>query len=112
METGGDLDLAIEELERCGDILRHMGGKQGLAPTFTTTNRSKRSIVLDLQTREGLSIVERLVAGADVFVAGTAVRRLEADVFLETGRPFWRAFDLRLRSALSISVAFISLGPG
>jgi crotonobetainyl-CoA:carnitine CoA-transferase CaiB-like acyl-CoA transferase len=51
-----------------GDILRHMGGKRGLAPTFTTTNRSKRSVVLDLKKPEGLATLKRLVAGADVFV--------------------------------------------
>jgi crotonobetainyl-CoA:carnitine CoA-transferase CaiB-like acyl-CoA transferase len=51
-----------------GDILRHMGGKSGLAPTFTTTNRSKRSIVLDLKQPAGLDALKRLVAGADVFI--------------------------------------------
>ena len=51
-----------------GDILRHMGGKGGLAPTFTTTNRSKRAVVLDLKKPEGLATLKRLVASADVFV--------------------------------------------
>jgi crotonobetainyl-CoA:carnitine CoA-transferase CaiB-like acyl-CoA transferase len=51
-----------------GDILRHMGGKGGLAPTFTTTNRSKRSIVLDLKNKEALAVLKRLAADADVFV--------------------------------------------
>jgi crotonobetainyl-CoA:carnitine CoA-transferase CaiB-like acyl-CoA transferase len=51
-----------------GDILRHMGGKGGLAPTFTTTNRSKRSIVLDLKKPEGIATLKRLVKDADVFV--------------------------------------------
>lgn len=51
-----------------GDILRHMGGVQGLAPTFVTTNRSKRSVVLDLKCPEALPALDRLVAGADVFM--------------------------------------------
>ena len=51
-----------------GDILRHMGGKGGLAPTFTTTNRSKRSIVLDLKAPAALAVLKRLVADADVFI--------------------------------------------
>jgi crotonobetainyl-CoA:carnitine CoA-transferase CaiB-like acyl-CoA transferase len=51
-----------------GDILRHMGGIKGLAPTFTTTNRSKRSIVLDLKKEGALETLKRLVADADVFI--------------------------------------------
>lgn len=51
-----------------GDILRHMGGKDGLAPTFTTTNRSKRSIVLDLKKDEAVATLKKLVATADVFI--------------------------------------------
>jgi len=51
-----------------GDILRQMGGKGGLAPTFTTTNRSKRSVVLDLKEPAGLEALKRLVAEADVFI--------------------------------------------
>ncbi|MDE0883937.1 MAG: CoA transferase [Myxococcota bacterium] len=51
-----------------GDILRHMGGINGLSPTFTTTNRSKRSVVLDLKDEAGLEILRDMVAGADVFI--------------------------------------------
>jgi crotonobetainyl-CoA:carnitine CoA-transferase CaiB-like acyl-CoA transferase len=51
-----------------GDILRHMGGVAGLSPTFATTNRSKRSIVLDLKLPAALEALKRLVEGADVFV--------------------------------------------
>lgn len=61
-----------------GDILRHMGGLPGLSPTFATTNRSKRSAVLDLKRPGALDALRRLVAGADVFVQnqrpGTADR--------------------------------------
>jgi crotonobetainyl-CoA:carnitine CoA-transferase CaiB-like acyl-CoA transferase len=51
-----------------GDILRHMGGMAGLSPTFATTNRSKRSVVLDLKNEAGLDALYRLVADADVFI--------------------------------------------
>ncbi|MDG2334565.1 MAG: CoA transferase [Myxococcota bacterium] len=51
-----------------GDILRHMGGINGLSPTFTTTNRSKRSVVLDLKDEDGLALLRDMVAGADVFI--------------------------------------------
>lgn len=51
-----------------GDTLRHMGGISGLAPTFTTINRSKRSLVLDLKKKGALSVLDRLVESADVFI--------------------------------------------
>ena len=51
-----------------GDILRHMGGIGGLSPTFSTTNRSKRSIVLDLKKENGLDTLRQLVSEADVFI--------------------------------------------
>jgi len=51
-----------------GDILRHMGGISGIAPTFATTNRSKRSLVLDLKKEGAAAVLERLVADADVFI--------------------------------------------
>jgi crotonobetainyl-CoA:carnitine CoA-transferase CaiB-like acyl-CoA transferase len=64
-EQGADV---IKVETPAGDVLRHMGGKGGLSPTFTTTNRSKRSIVLDLKNPAGLETLKRLVAGADVFI--------------------------------------------
>jgi crotonobetainyl-CoA:carnitine CoA-transferase CaiB-like acyl-CoA transferase len=61
-----------------GDILRHMGGMAGLSPTFVTTNRSKRSVVLDIKKPGGLAALKKLVASADVFIQnarpGTADR--------------------------------------
>lgn len=51
-----------------GDTLRHMGGLRGIAPTFSTVNRSKRSLVLDLKKPEAVATLERMVAGADVFI--------------------------------------------
>ncbi len=51
-----------------GDVLRHMGGIDGLSPTFTTINRSKRSIVLDLKNARALDTLKKLVRNADVFI--------------------------------------------
>ena len=51
-----------------GDILRHMGGIGGLSPTFVTTNRSKRSVVLDLKEEAGLEVLREMAAEADVFI--------------------------------------------
>lgn len=60
-----------------GDILRHMGGISGLSPTFVTTNRSKRSVVLDLKQDEALAALKKLVAGADVFIQNSRPGRAE-----------------------------------
>ena len=65
----GDQGADVIKVETpAGDVLRQMGGKSGLSPTFTTINRSKRSIVLDLKNPAGLDTLKRLVAGADVFI--------------------------------------------
>lgn len=61
-----------------GDILRHMGGIEGLAPTFTTINRSKRSLVLDLKNDEALAALKRLVKSADVFIQNSRPGAVEA----------------------------------
>lgn len=76
-----------------GDILRHMGGIAGLSPTFTTTNRSKRSVVLDLKKPEGLEILKRLVAGADVFIQNSRPGAAEA---MGIGEDVLRAINPKL----------------
>ena len=61
-----------------GDLVRHMGGPPGLSPTFATVNRSKRSLVLDLNDERAVAALHRMVEQADVFVQnlrpGTADR--------------------------------------
>src|SRR5688572_15168865 len=42
--------------------------KNGESVSFLTFNRNKRSIAVDLKTAEGLEIVRRIVAKADVVV--------------------------------------------
>src|SRR5262245_62083578 len=62
-------DVTKIRLPGGGDFVRRYGGKGGgLAPMFVTTNRNKRSFVLNLRAPRGLDVLLRLVAGADVFV--------------------------------------------
>ena len=52
-----------------GDVLRYMGSsRRGVSVLFQQTNRGKRSLALNLKHPEGLAIVHRLVAGADVLL--------------------------------------------
>lgn len=52
-----------------GDLVRVMGaGKKGISGTFLSSNRNKRSIVLDLKTERGVELLKELVKTADVFV--------------------------------------------
>ncbi len=62
-------DVIKVESPGTGDLVRLLGAsRRGLAPTFATSNRNKRSVVLNLKEDEGRALLERLVAGADVFV--------------------------------------------
>jgi crotonobetainyl-CoA:carnitine CoA-transferase CaiB-like acyl-CoA transferase len=72
-------DVVKVEPPGTGDLVRHLGAARGgMAPTFATSNRSKRSIVLDLKQPEGLRALERIVAGADVFVQNFRPGKAEA----------------------------------
>ena len=52
-----------------GDIMRQYGVvHRGMSASFLSCNRSKRSLCVDLKTDEGLAIVRRLAATADVLV--------------------------------------------
>ena len=62
-------DVIKVEPPGSGDLVRGIGASaNGMAPLFVTSNRSKRSIVIDLKQRRGVEILGRLVATADVFV--------------------------------------------
>ncbi len=76
----GDQGADVIKVERPGqgDLTRGMGATRGgLAPLFVTTNRSKRSLALDLKQPRGLALLRRLVAGADVFVENFRPGRAE-----------------------------------
>ncbi len=50
------------------DMRRGSASKNGHSGTFTTINRSKRGITVDLKQPAGVAIIHRLVQTADVFV--------------------------------------------
>lgn len=52
-----------------GDMMRWFGtSKGGMTGIFATNNRGKRSLVVDVKKPEGLEIVRRLIADADVLI--------------------------------------------
>ncbi len=52
-----------------GDSTRTMPGAIGTdSPSFNAVNRGKRSVVLNLKTREGVDTVKELIRDADIFV--------------------------------------------
>ncbi|MEQ8859810.1 MAG: CoA transferase [Pseudomonadales bacterium] len=65
-DQGADV-IKVEPLT--GDLVRHLGpSRQGLTATFISSNRSKRSLSLDLKTEAGMDVLRRLLTSADVFV--------------------------------------------
>src|SRR5271154_5510510 len=52
-----------------GDLMRHLSrGRNGMNASFLACNRNKRSLAVDLKSDDGLQIVKRLIATAQVFV--------------------------------------------
>ena len=73
MATGllGDQGADVIKVESpgVGDLVRRLGKpREGITATFATTNRNKRSIVLDLKDSEDRAAFEALVKTADVLV--------------------------------------------
>ncbi|MEU5402487.1 CaiB/BaiF CoA-transferase family protein [Streptomyces sp. NPDC005963] len=70
-----DLGARVIKIERLdgGDFARDYDtAARGLASHFVWCNRGKESLAVDLKDPRGLAIVQRLVAGADVFVQNLA----------------------------------------
>lgn len=67
----GDLGAEVIKIETPGqgDPIRGQGGmRDGLSYYFAGFNRNKRSITLNLRTDEGMAVLRRLIATADVLV--------------------------------------------
>src|SRR5882757_1799622 len=72
-QTLGDYGADVIKIERigAGDLSRWSIGDDPagpLNPVFASLNRNKRSIALDLKSADGIGIVHRLLASADVVV--------------------------------------------
>ena len=80
-DYGADV-IKVESLE--GDVTRLIGPTRhpGMGPVFLNTNRSKRSIALDLKKPNGREAVLRLIKSADVLVYNV---RPQAMVRLQLG---------------------------
>ncbi len=78
-DQGADV-IKVEPLG--GDIARRTSGDGDLSAMFVSSNRGKRSIVLDLKQPAALDALRRLIANADVLVQNFrpgAMRRLGLD---------------------------------
>ena len=66
----GDQGADVVKVEaQGGDLTRGGGNRQGgLSAAFLNNNRNKRSVVLDLKQPEGVDLLKRLAATADVFI--------------------------------------------
>ena len=90
----GDMGAEVIKLEPPeGDLTRAIGPRRSerMGAFFLTSNRSKRSIVVDLKRPEGRAVLQRLVAKSDVLLHSMrtpAARRLGIDYdTLASGHP-------------------------
>src|SRR5438445_5895512 len=75
-----DLGAEVIKLEKpgTGDETRAWGPPfvNGISYYFSSLNRGKKSVVLDLKTREGQRIIRKLVVDADIFVESSRPRQM------------------------------------
>ncbi len=92
----GDYGADVIKIESPdGDVTRQIGPTRhpGMGPVFLNTNRSKRSICLDLKKPEGRDVVLRLVKSADVLIYNV---RPQAMTRLQLGYDVVSAINPRL----------------
>ena len=69
--TLGDQGADIIKIEQPGggDFSRHVATRRGgMSASFLNNNRNKRSLTLDLKTKDGLNAVQSMAAQSDVFI--------------------------------------------
>ncbi len=73
-------DVIKVEAPPGGDAFRDVkpARNAGMSGPFVNLNRNKRSIVLDLKQPDGQAVLERLIAGADVFFHNMRPRAIES----------------------------------
>src|SRR6516162_705339 len=66
----GDQGADVIKVESpAGDLMRRFAfGRNGMSASFLSSNRNKRSLAIDLKTGEGLQIVNKLTATADILM--------------------------------------------
>jgi crotonobetainyl-CoA:carnitine CoA-transferase CaiB-like acyl-CoA transferase len=65
-DQGADV-IKVESLD--GDLVRNLGANRaGVSAGFVSSNRSKRSLAIDLKSADGLAVLRRLIPSCDVFV--------------------------------------------
>ena len=62
-------DVIKVEVPNSGDHVRSLGNQSaGMSAMFHNINRGKRSVTIDLKSAEGVDLLKRIAATADVFV--------------------------------------------
>ncbi|MFT5446590.1 MAG: crotonobetainyl-CoA:carnitine CoA-transferase CaiB-like acyl-CoA transferase [Gammaproteobacteria bacterium] len=90
-DQGADV-IKVETLS--GDLMRHSNAvTHGLAPSFISCNRGKRSIALNLKHDDGAEILWKLIHNADVFMQNFRPGAIER---LGFGEPQVRARNTRI----------------
>ena len=66
----GDQGAEVIKIESPrGDLMRNFGSiNNGMSASFLSCNRNKRGLALDIKTPDGIAVLKKLVATADVFV--------------------------------------------
>jgi crotonobetainyl-CoA:carnitine CoA-transferase CaiB-like acyl-CoA transferase len=105
-DFGADV-VKVESLPN-GDPSRATGTfyVEGVSTMFLTWNRNKRSIGIDLRNPEGVTIAQRLIAGADV-----VVENYTPSVADRIGIGYEKARELNPRIVYLSCSAFGSVGP-
>jgi len=89
----GDQGADVIKVESpAGDLMRRFAfGRNGMSASFLSCNRNKRSLAIDMKSAEGLEIVKKLIATADVlmhnFRPGAAERLGVGEEAVRASRP-------------------------